>query len=66
MFAVYCPAHRSRILMFADNIEALVNGPGGVEIHWRCGCGEVGVERANRAAKIVGGAPWLPLQMRSA
>src|ERR1017187_4326663 len=48
MFAVYCPAHRSRILLFSDNIRALVNGPTGAELHWRCTCGAEGVKRVHR------------------
>jgi hypothetical protein len=45
MFDVYCPRHQSRILLYLDNIHALVNGPDGVEISWRCGCGQTGTER---------------------
>lgn len=63
MFAVYCSVHRSRVLMFPDNIESLVNSPTGVEIHWRCGCGQAGVEHLGRTEKIVGSAERAPLQL---
>jgi len=48
MFVVYCPAHRSRILLFSDNIRALVNASTGVELHWRCTCGTEGIKRVRR------------------
>jgi hypothetical protein len=52
MFAVNCPHHRSRVLLWSDNIETIVNGPAGIEVHWRCPCGGAGVLRT--------GAPAVP------
>jgi hypothetical protein len=49
MFSVYCPGHGSRVLLTSDNIEAVVNRPEGVELHWRCTCGEVGNQPFGRA-----------------
>jgi hypothetical protein len=65
MFAVYCPAHDSRVLLFPDNIQAIINAPGGIELHWRCGCGAEGVKHFPRAdRKIIGGPAGIPLQLR--
>ncbi len=43
MFSIDCPRHRSRVLVGLDSIEALVSTPEGIEVHWRCTCGERGV-----------------------
>jgi hypothetical protein len=45
VFAVYCPHHGSRVLLCADDIETIVNGPRGIDVHWRCPCGWAGVLR---------------------
>jgi len=45
VFAVYCPHHGSRVLLSADDIETVVNGPGGIDVHWRCPCGWAGVSQ---------------------
>jgi hypothetical protein len=50
VFAVYCPGHRSRVLLFPDNIDALVNRPEVIELHWRCTCGASGVKHLPRSA----------------
>ncbi|MDQ1364034.1 MAG: hypothetical protein QOJ52_3395 [Acidimicrobiaceae bacterium] len=42
MFAIYCSGHESRVLLFSEHIEALVNRPDGVELRWRCTCGTTG------------------------
>jgi hypothetical protein len=42
MFTVYCPRHRSPVLLFADDIDQVVNGPDGIVLHWHCPCGETG------------------------
>jgi hypothetical protein len=44
MFSVECPRHGGRVLLFPDNIEMLVNTVSAIEIHWRCTCGEAGVQ----------------------
>jgi len=48
MFSIQCPRHGGRVLLFAENIEAVVNTASGVEIHWRCTCDETGIERVTR------------------
>jgi len=48
VFDVYCSGHGARILLSADDIVSLVNRPGGIELHWRCGCGQVGVRQLAR------------------
>ncbi|MFI5041103.1 MAG: hypothetical protein ACHQNA_04525 [Acidimicrobiales bacterium] len=53
MFAVYCPRHDKRVLLFEDNIEALINHPGGIELHWRCTCGAAGVAEIGGAAEVL-------------
>jgi len=50
MFAVNCPRHASRVLLFSDDIEALVDGPTGIDLHWRCRCGATGVLHYDRDA----------------
>lgn len=42
MFDVLCPAHGRRVLLFPANIRALVNHPHGIELRWRCFCGQEG------------------------
>jgi hypothetical protein len=48
MFLVDCPRHGGRVLLFPDNIESLLNAGAAIEIHWRCTCGETGIERLVR------------------
>jgi hypothetical protein len=43
VFAVECPRHGSRILLFTRNLKALRNTPLGIEVHYRCTCGYEGV-----------------------
>jgi len=49
MFDVFCRRHRSRVLLSTDNIEALLNRPEGIELHWHCWCGERGVTHVHKA-----------------
>lgn len=49
MFAPFCPAHQSRVLLSHGNIELLVNSETGIDIHYRCICGHRGVWRTGRA-----------------
>jgi hypothetical protein len=44
MFAVYCPGHHGRVLLFPEHITELINQPGGIMLRWRCHCGATGVE----------------------
>ncbi len=43
MFSVECPCHRARVLLGPESIVALVSGDDGIEVHWRCTCGQMGV-----------------------
>jgi hypothetical protein len=54
VFDVFCSRHRTRILLSPDDIRGLVNHPDGIEVHWRCSCGHVGVTRMTQPR---GGGP---------
>ncbi len=43
MFDVYCPDHGSRVLLFSQDIETILNTQKGMEVHYRCFCGHRGV-----------------------
>lgn len=49
MFDVYCPEHRSRILLFAGDVEEIRNTEEGIEVRYRCPCGYRGVWLTGRA-----------------
>lgn len=42
MFAVWCPCHRARVLLFPANILSLHDTGEGVRIRYRCTCGHEG------------------------
>ncbi len=42
MFAIWCPRHRARVLLFPDGILSLHATPQGIRIHYRCTCGHEG------------------------
>lgn len=48
MFTIYCSGHDSRVLLFPEHIEELVNRPDGVELRWRCTCGTAGTSHIHR------------------
>ena len=48
MFAVYCPRHRSQVLLGHSSIQSVVNTRDGVVMHWECYCGAVGTMRTGR------------------
>jgi hypothetical protein len=48
MFDIYCPTHRSRMLLGPDHIEALTNTHDGPIIEWRCFCGTRGTHSFGR------------------
>jgi hypothetical protein len=48
MFDIYCPRHRSRVLLTASAVEGLDNTGDGVVVHWRCYCGARGEQRFAR------------------
>ncbi len=43
MFSVDCRRHGARVLLGPESIVALVSVADGIEVHWRCTCGEAGV-----------------------
>ncbi len=43
MFSVDCPRHGARVLLGPESIVALAPVADGIEVHWRCTCGEAGV-----------------------
>jgi hypothetical protein len=45
MFDVYCPHHRSRVLLGPRSIESLANTAHGVVLRWRCHCGATGTRQ---------------------
>ena len=48
MFSVFCAAHGSEILLTTRRIEAFHRGAdGGIEIAWRCWCGQRGRSRTD-------------------
>jgi hypothetical protein len=42
VFEVYCPGHRSRVLLDMSRVEALHNTGDGPMLDWRCWCGTRG------------------------
>jgi hypothetical protein len=48
MFSVFCPGHHAEVLLGPDNILLVASEPDGIGLHWRCFCGESGVERTPR------------------
>ena len=53
MFAIYCTRHRRRVLLFSDDIVAVVNQEAGIDLHWRCPCGEEGVSHVGAPSLAV-------------
>lgn len=56
MFAPYCPVHNSRVLLFADNIDAIHSTDHGMEIQFHCNCGYEGTWQAEEAANLLASA----------
>jgi hypothetical protein len=48
MFSVHCPAHGSRVLLSERAIEGIDRIETGLNVRWRCHCGERGVLRTGR------------------
>jgi hypothetical protein len=42
-FSAYCPDAGAEVLLGPDNVLDLGHGPFGMELHYRCYCGETGV-----------------------
>ena len=51
MFDVVCPGHGRRVLLGPHRIEAVVNTPEGIVVHWRCTCGARGRLLTGAAAR---------------
>jgi hypothetical protein len=62
VFAVYCPRHRGRVLLFAQDIESLHNTDRGIELVYRCFCGHRGVlyTGKRRAGEEMLRVEWMP------
>ena len=52
VFSVDCPGHAARVLLGPEAIVALISGPDGMAVHWKCTCGRTGVWRTG--ARTVG------------
>lgn len=50
MFAVHCPVHEGRVLIWSSLVEAVRNVAGGIEVDYRCTCGHRGTWRTGRVA----------------
>lgn len=48
MFAVHCPAHGTRVLIWSSGVEAVRNTDDGIEVDYRCTCGHRGTWRTGR------------------
>jgi hypothetical protein len=42
-FSAYCPQVGAEVLLGPDNVIDLDHGPLGIELHYRCHCGQPGV-----------------------
>jgi hypothetical protein len=42
-FSAYCEEAGADVLLGSGNFVALVDGPDGAELHYRCHCGRAGV-----------------------
>ena len=51
MFSVHCAGHGSRVILGTRAITKLENTDHGIELHWRCHCGTVGVDLVGRLAE---------------
>jgi hypothetical protein len=55
-FAVDCPRHHTRVLLFTHDVTKVQTTPRGIEVHYRCFCGHEGVwltESASPAPQAV-------------
>lgn len=43
MFSAYCEEVGTEVLLGPDNYTDLIDGPSGMELHYRCHCGRPGV-----------------------
>jgi hypothetical protein len=52
MFAVHCPAHGGRVLIWTSLVEAVRNVADGIEVDYRCTCGYRGTWRTGRTSRV--------------
>jgi hypothetical protein len=50
MLEIYCPTHRSRVLLSTARIRAVRTTANGPVIDWHCWCGTRGSLRGSRSA----------------
>jgi hypothetical protein len=55
-FSAYCQETGTEVLLGPDNFVDLADGPLGVELHYRCYCGEVGVLYPKHPGALKGSA----------
>jgi hypothetical protein len=53
MFLVHCPRHQAQVLLFVDNIVEVINHADGIDLHWRCSCGEEGIDRRTSRPEVM-------------
>ena len=53
MFSVFCPQHRSEVLLGNRGIERIVNDDTGIRVHWKCHCGHRGTPRTGVPRRTV-------------
>jgi hypothetical protein len=50
MFEIYCPTHRSAVLLSTSRIDRIHSTHHGVVVEWRCWCGQPGRTVGGRVA----------------
>jgi hypothetical protein len=43
MFAVHCPRHNARVLIWTSMVDRVVNTSEGIVVHYHCTCGHRGL-----------------------
>lgn len=51
MFVVHCAQHGTRVLIFSSGVERIRNTPEGIEVDYRCTCGQRGTWRTGRRSR---------------
>ena len=51
MFAVHCPRHGTRVLIWSSGVESVRNTEHGIEVDYRCTCGHRGTWLTGRRAR---------------
>lgn len=57
MFAVHCPTHDARVLIWTSGVERVRNTDAGIEVDWRCTCGQRGTWLTGRKARAAQATP---------